>query len=76
MHNTPIESETPSDDMPWLSVKSEKNNKAVRGAKSPLWSPPISEAAGMRCITMNYLIHVGSIVSGSFELAMLQQQDG
>uniref|UniRef100_A0A915EYT1 MAM domain-containing protein n=1 Tax=Echinococcus canadensis TaxID=519352 RepID=A0A915EYT1_9CEST len=49
--------------------------KLIRCTKSPLWSPPISEAVGMRCITMNYLIHVGSVVSGAFELAMLQQQD-
>ncbi|KAL5965861.1 hypothetical protein TSMEX_006411 [Taenia solium] len=76
LHNAPIEPKTSSDDMPWLSVESKKNDKAVRSSKSPLWSPPISEAAGMRCIKMNYLIYVGSIVSGSFELAMLLQHDG
>ncbi|KAH9285140.1 hypothetical protein ECG_03131 [Echinococcus granulosus] len=76
LYNAPIEPETPSDDMPWLSVKSQKDDKTDRRTKSPLWSPPISEAVGMHCITMNYLIHVGSVVSGAFELAMLQQQEG
>lgn len=79
LRNTPPESETSAegDDMPWLVSKSKKSSKTrteSANTKAPLWSPPISEDAEMRCITMDYKI--GGANSKLFSLAVLQQQDG
>lgn len=76
LQNTAIEPETSSDDMPWLALKPKEAANVAKNTKAPLWSPPISEAAGMRCITLDYAINVEDTHSGFYGLAVLQHQDG
>ncbi|KAM7535665.1 hypothetical protein Aperf_G00000093819 [Anoplocephala perfoliata] len=76
LKNILAEPETAEDGMPWFAVKSKSKETTPKSSKAPLWSPPIPESTGMRCITMDYNIHMDSNESKSYSLAVLQQQDG
>ena len=76
LRNIPPELEMESDDIPWLSMNFAREDKTVKNSKAPLWSPPIPQTLGMRCITMDYKISVYSQDAELSRLAMLQQQDG
>lgn len=76
LKNIPNEPDTAEDDMPWLKSKKKQENTAIKNVKAPLWSPPIPETAGMRCITMDYNIQVDTEESTFYSLALLQQQEG
>ncbi|VUZ53338.1 unnamed protein product [Hymenolepis diminuta] len=76
LKNIPTEPEVADDDLPWLAMKSKKENKVPKSAKAPLWSPPIPDTAGMHCITIDYNILVDLDESKTYGLAVLQQQDG
>ncbi|KAL5108704.1 hypothetical protein TcWFU_003280 [Taenia crassiceps] len=75
LHNVPLEPKKHSKNIPWLSLTSKKEEEAAK-AKAPLWSPPVPQAVGMRCITMDYKINVASGDFQIYNLALLQQQDG
>lgn len=77
LHNVPIKSKGPSSKRkPWATSKAKKEEKVPQ--KSPLWSPPLPQDSGMRCLTIDYQISgTGSQTTSSlYGLAILQQQDG
>ncbi|VDO03364.1 unnamed protein product [Rodentolepis nana] len=76
LKNIPMEPDAPGDDMPWFAMKPKKGNKVPKSSKAPLWSPPIPDTAGMRCITIDYNFLVDSDETNTYSLAVLQQQDG
>nr|CDS19889.1 MAM [Echinococcus granulosus] len=75
LRNVPSESGESDDTMFWLSLNTVKED-IIRNTKALLWSPPIPQSVGMRCITMDYLIDMFSENSEAHRLAMLQQQTG
>lgn len=75
LRNVPLEPKKHSKNIPWLSLTSKKEDRAVKDARA-LWSPPIPQAVGMCCITMDYIINVVSRDFQIYNLALLQQQDG
>ncbi|VDM34070.1 unnamed protein product [Hydatigera taeniaeformis] len=75
LHNVPSEPEESDDNMFWLSLNA-LSESVAETPKALLWSPPIPQVVGMRCITMNYWIYIVSNISESCRLAMLQQQTG
>ncbi|KAM3187276.1 hypothetical protein ACTXT7_002649 [Hymenolepis weldensis] len=76
LKNIPTEPETAEDDFSWLSVNPKLEQETPKLAKTQLWSPPIRKTIGMRCITIDYRIHVHPNDSEIYSLAVLQQQDG
>ena len=76
LSNVPVKPKKYSATAPWLSGAVKVEDKAVKKTKSPLWGPPIPQAIGMRCITMDYAFSVESGDYKDFSLALLQQQDG
>lgn len=74
--NVPDELKKYTITLPWLSLGAKKEEEATKSAKFPLWSPPIPQAVGMRCITMDYSISVDLVEFAPCSLAMLRQQDG
>lgn len=76
LHNMPTEIEGSSDDMSWLSLADEREEKGTNSAKALFWSPLIPHVVGMRCIAMDYRINAGLEISEKYSLAILHQQDG
>lgn len=76
LHNVPADVKLSSGGVPWFSAHSRKEDKTTRNPKASLWSPPIPQAVGMRCITIDYNITFNNVRSGSCSLALLQQQEG
>ncbi|KAM7535734.1 hypothetical protein Aperf_G00000093792 [Anoplocephala perfoliata] len=76
LKNIPTEPEVIEDDMPWFAVKSNTEENSLKSTKALLWSPPIPKSTGMCCITMDYNIKIDSVESGTYSLAVLEQQDG
>ncbi|KAL5109135.1 hypothetical protein TcWFU_006866 [Taenia crassiceps] len=74
--NVPDEPKKYTKILPWLALGAKKEEKLSQSAKAPLWSPPISQAVGMRCITMDYILSVGLVGFTQCSLAMLHKQDG
>lgn len=75
LHNMPSEPEESDDTMFWLSLNT-LNEGITESPRALLWSPPIPQVVGMRCIEMNYWINMGSKSPEAYRLAMLQQQTG
>ncbi|VDL60905.1 unnamed protein product [Hymenolepis diminuta] len=76
LRNTPTKPKEPSESVPWLVSKKKKEEKLTKASKVPLWSPPIPQDIGLRCITVDYQISGKTTASQIYSLAMLQQQDG
>ncbi|VUZ53339.1 unnamed protein product [Hymenolepis diminuta] len=76
LENTLVEPQIGLNELPWFPTKSKKEDKVSKSSKKPLWSAPIPETTGMRCITLDYSIQVDSEEMENYSLAVLQQQDG
>ena len=76
--NIPVKLQKTSEGVPWLAASTKRDGKTSKNTKAPLWSPPIPQTLGMRCITMHYKIseHSKNSKSEAFSFALLQQQDG
>ncbi|VUZ53343.1 unnamed protein product [Hymenolepis diminuta] len=76
LKNVQIIKKKTSQSLPWLVSKKKKEEVIAKNSKTLLWSPPIPQDIGMRCITMDYKIHGKSLRTESFSMTVLQQQDG
>ncbi|KAL5965862.1 hypothetical protein TSMEX_006412, partial [Taenia solium] len=75
LHNMSSEPQESDDTMFWLSLNA-VNEGITKNSRALLWSPPIPQIVGMRCIEINYWINMGSKNPETYHLAMLQQQTG
>lgn len=77
LRNTPMKPKEPSESAPWLIAKKRKTEDSVtKSSKAPLWSPPIPQDIGLKCITLDYQIRGSKNAMQNHSLAILQQQDG